>query len=210
MSRALMARPRSSARRRSFTRSRRLSPTFDQGTGFRVIVRLKRLRTLTPLPACVLEILPGGVRTRINLSLKSPTSSLRRGARRAAMLAEIKSTARGAAILADWLGAGGEPVSLAHANHRAEVCARCILNVPGSWWDSVKSVLANNIREYVAVKRSLNLVTPHDPRLGTCQACMCNNPLQVWVPIEHVRKHTPPETIEKFTSFCWKKKELQS
>lgn len=195
---------------RSLGKWQRMFLTFDQGMVCRVPVMSKPLRTLTFGTANASGFPTDGPTTLKCLSLKSPTSSPRRGARRAAMLAEIKSTARGAAILADWLGAGGEPVSLAHANHRAEVCARCILNVPRSWWDSVKSVLANNIREYVAVKRSLNLVTPHDPRLGTCQACMCNNPLQVWVPIEHVRKHTPPETIEKFTSFCWKKKELQS
>lgn len=126
------------------------------------------------------------------------------------MLEEIKATARGAAILTEWLGAGGQTVLPAVAFNRASICASCPLNTPGSWWDSVKSKLAENIREYIAVKRSLNLVTPYDYQLGTCEACKCNNPLQVWVPIQHVRTHTPPETVAKFTEACWKRKELSA
>lgn len=124
------------------------------------------------------------------------------------MLEEIKATARGAAILKEWIGDGAIPVPAKEASDRAAICVACPLNTEGSWWDNVKSKLAETIREYVAVKRSLKLTTPFDSRLGTCGACKCNNPLQVWVPVEHIRKHTPQEIIDRFPSECWKKKEL--
>lgn len=124
------------------------------------------------------------------------------------LLDQIKATKRGAAILAEWLGEGGQPVPPLLATHRAHVCAECPKNEPGNWWSNLKSVLASTIREYLSVKRSLNISTPDDPRLGTCSVCKCNNPLQVWVPIQHVKKHTPEAMIEKFPTECWKRKEL--
>lgn len=124
------------------------------------------------------------------------------------LLNQIKATARGAAILKEWLGDECRPVRSDKAWARAFVCAACPHNALGNWWDSVKSFLANTIRQYLAVKRAMRLTTPHDSRLGTCEVCKCNNPLQVWVPIHHVRKHTPASVIEKFPDPCWKKKEL--
>lgn len=126
------------------------------------------------------------------------------------MVEELRATARGAAILKDWLGSGGEPVAPEVASARAAVCMCCPMNDEGSWWEKVKSKIADAIREHLAVKRALKLTTPFDSRLGTCLVCKCNNPLQVWVPIKHVAAHTPPEMVMKFPVFCWKGKGLAS
>lgn len=126
------------------------------------------------------------------------------------LLDELKATARGAAILQDWLGGGAEPVPAAEARARAAVCVACPENEPGGWWEHAKSTIAGAIREHVAVKRALKLETVYDHRLGTCNVCKCNNPLQVWVPINHVAAHTPPEVTAKFPVGCWKRKELSS
>lgn len=126
------------------------------------------------------------------------------------LVEEIRHTARGAAILKEWIGSGGKPVDERHAVLRAAICAQCVLNERGSWWESVKSKIADTIREHMAVKRAMNLETPFDDRLGTCVVCKCNNPLQVWVPIGHVAAHTPPEVTVKFPkqTVCWKHIEL--
>lgn len=123
------------------------------------------------------------------------------------IIEEIKKTARGAFILKDWLGEGGHPVCPALARQRAFICISCPKNQPSRWWDKAKDKIAGTIKEYLAVKRVLNLNSPLDSQIGTCEVCGCNLPLAIWVPIKHVKAQTPPAEMEKFESFCWKKLE---
>lgn len=105
------------------------------------------------------------------------------------------------------------PAELAY--RRACICAHqgipghapCPQNQPAKWWERAKDAIANAIKEALAVKRALNLKTPLDDQIGTCEVCGCNLPLAVWVPIQHVKAKTPPAEMAKFEPFCWKRLE---
>lgn len=131
-------------------------------------------------------------------------------------LDEIKRDAEGIALLVDWLGDGGKPVTAAQSEHRASVCTTldlgqpCQLNVEPNWWDRMKNAVAETIRKELAIKRRLNYSTSRDSSLHMCKACGCCLPLKVHVPPKHIRAHTSPEVEAKFPPGCWIKKELSN
>lgn len=120
----------------------------------------------------------------------------------------MRSDALGAAVLADWLGSGGHPVEKAKADARAQVCESCPLNCEPNWWGRVKSSIAEAIKQHLSAKTALGLQVENEERLHMCRACGCANRLKVWCPLEHIVKHTPSETFQKFPGTCWIKKEI--
>lgn len=124
------------------------------------------------------------------------------------MFEELKKTAAGAAILKDWVGAGLEPVSGELANQRAKVCTACPMNIHGSWWATATGVVASAIRTQLAFKDSADVWVEDEYKLGTCNICICNLPLKIWCPLDHIKAHTTEEQVAMFPTPCWIKSEL--
>lgn len=124
-------------------------------------------------------------------------------------LRKLENLATGAAILAEWLGAGGEPVSQQEAEARAEVCRYCDQNHQAQWWEKAVTLAAVQIRQIIEVKNKLKVRTSNDQFLGNCQVCNCCNLLSVHAPIEFIAQHTTPEQLARFPKSCWKPHEIR-
>jgi len=125
------------------------------------------------------------------------------------MINEIRNTAEGAAVLKDWLGEGGVPVSQELAERRAMTCTCCPMNVAPRWWEKARNRVARAMVRQLAVKNSANISTSLDENLHVCKKCGCCLPAKVHVPIKHVADHTRPETLEQMPSFCWVRNEIK-
>jgi hypothetical protein len=123
-------------------------------------------------------------------------------------VAELKNDLAGLATLKDWLGDSMCPVNPVKSEWRASVCAPCLKNQPGDWFDAVKNVIADAIRSQLSLKKKINVSTSLDDRLGTCSVCSCNQRLKVHVPIEHIKKHTEEKTVKEFPAWCWVRQEI--
>jgi hypothetical protein len=123
-------------------------------------------------------------------------------------LDQIKSTARGVAVLNDWLGGGGQPVSPEQAESRARACIPCPHNKSPNWWGRTKNRIAQAIRDNLEAKHKLQLETKWDDALAMCDICGCCNQLSVWTPIDHIKSHTSTETLNSYPDHCWKKQEI--
>lgn len=120
---------------------------------------------------------------------------------------ELANDARGLAVLAEWLGSGGVPVSSSQANNRALICLTCPENREKGWWDKVKNHIAFAIKEHLLVKSKLGLRVAVEDELAMCRKCGCAIPLLVWTPAEHLKKHHT--NLKDYPSFCWKRQEIE-
>ena len=116
----------------------------------------------------------------------------------------IKRAAQGTAVVLDWLTSGGAPVEQELANRRAATCIGCVKNVPGDWYTTAPAEL---IKASLEAREDLNLVTPSDATLKSCDVCRCLNRLKVWCPIAHIVAKTKPEIMAEFLPNCWIKTE---
>jgi hypothetical protein len=129
---------------------------------------------------------------------------------------EIKNDAHGLALLKDWVGDGGHPVSKEKADARAQACIGhgnlrpCPMNKEPNWWQKFTNSIALTIRRQLELKEKASLVVWQEDRLHMCAACGCALPLKVWVPIEHVKSHLSVEQLNKTPSFCWMRKEIEN
>lgn len=130
------------------------------------------------------------------------------------MLLEIaKKYAKGLQIVSDWLGEGGVTVDHATAQHRADICTgrnsdhRCPFNVvePGA-----AKVAGESLKKLVEIKNSSQLRVQGEKSLAMCSACRCHLATKVWVPIRHVKKHTPNAVIAMLPFHCWQRKEMET
>lgn len=119
----------------------------------------------------------------------------------------VQKVVAGIALITDWLGSGLKPVEQARADHRASICARCVLNQKPA--ELITSVMADGLHLLMEAKAHMKLATPHDALLETCTACLCRNSLKVWTPIEHVKAHTTPEILTALAEPCWIRDELK-
>jgi hypothetical protein len=123
-------------------------------------------------------------------------------------MSAVSNLAAGAAILAEWLGSGGRPVSNAQAEQRAKACVGCPLNVEPLWWERVTAnPIAEVIKSHLAKKSEMGLSVSVETQLSMCRACGCCLPLKVFVPIEHIRSHTNDDVRARLPEHCWMKKE---
>lgn len=124
----------------------------------------------------------------------------------------IKQDAVGAAILADWIGDGGVPVSPNMAEARAAMCLNCPHHEPGRWWNIFfRDPIAKAIRRTLEFKNRMNLRLFDEDKFGMCLKCGCSPRLKVWVPIEHIAAHTPPEQVAEFPKDrCWIRSEIEA
>ncbi len=119
------------------------------------------------------------------------------------MFEALKNDAAGLAILREWLGADGVPVSIDDATRRSRVCLTCPENRAPRWWETAKEKIARIIKRHLAVKNRVGLKVESEELLGICRVCRCVLPLKIHVPIKHVEAHTAPDEWEKFPRWCW-------
>lgn len=130
------------------------------------------------------------------------------------ILTEIKQTASGAELLADWLGDAAKPVHEMVAEMRSQHCIAgdngnpCPLNVEPNWWGRVKHVIADWILGELELKHQMNLKVSCEEQLHMCKACGCCLRLAVWVPKATYARHKLSIPLEKLPAFCWKRKEM--
>lgn len=130
------------------------------------------------------------------------------------ILDEIKSDANGAALLADWLGDGGFHVEQAEADIRASACYKgyfgkpCPNNKEPNWWEKFKTSIAMTIRKQLSLKSRLKLKAHREDEIHMCSICGCCLKLKVWTPIEHIKKHTSAEMLQRYPFFCWQRMEM--
>lgn len=118
------------------------------------------------------------------------------------LFTKITHYAKGAQILRDWIGDGGEVVPRELAEKRSDICAICPRNKSGL---PIAEWVSDVIREQVGVKNFLELNTPQDDNLHTCELCDCPLPLKVWQ--LHRRVKLNEDEVEKYPTYCWLRKE---
>src|SRR5260221_12430720 len=121
---------------------------------------------------------------------------------------ELRQTKNGAAILDDWLGDGGLPVSLPQAEARAFICKSCPLNVSPNWWHKFfMDPIARAICQTISIKNQIELKLSSEEEVHMCKGCGCAIKLKVHVPIKHIKAHHKPE--HKYDERCWVTKEIE-
>lgn len=117
----------------------------------------------------------------------------------------IKRAAQGTAVVVDWLGAGGNPVSQELAEKRAAICVACPKNEPGSWYtESPAELIRESVKAWQALKGSnFAFETSQGDKLKSCNVCKCLMRLKVFVPMKHIIEKTPPDIMKEFPSWCW-------
>lgn len=104
----------------------------------------------------------------------------------------------GMRILLEWTATSGELVDREVAQRRADICARCPLNVK-DW--QVTEAVADAIRSHVGLKQHLGLTLANEDELHTCSACGCVNRLKVWLPEQFIQ---PNEDMRaRLHKDCW-------
>lgn len=124
-------------------------------------------------------------------------------------ITELKNDLAGLATLRDWLGEGMNPVAPEQAEARARICAPCLKNQKGDWWDGLKGALADTIRKHLSLKKQLNISTTLDNELGTCIVCNCNQRLKVHVNIKHIKANTEENMVKDFPAYCWVRQQIE-
>lgn len=130
------------------------------------------------------------------------------------ILTAIRQTAKGGVIIADWIGAGGVPVSQEVADSRAQSCItgnggkRCPHNTAPLWWEHATGSIAQAIRDMLSIKNEVAMEVKGEEQLHMCRQCGCALRLKVWAPMSHVRKILDQETISKLPRWCWMRIEL--
>lgn len=123
-------------------------------------------------------------------------------------LEEIRATASGGRIIAEWLGENGEPVLRSLAEARSLICEYCPENCEPSWWDRVKSTIADAIKAMLEARHKMGITVSNESSINMCRVCGCCARLLVHTPIEHIGKHMTAEQYFKHPPACWKRKEL--
>jgi hypothetical protein len=111
----------------------------------------------------------------------------------------------GVRVLSDWIGDGGIVVAQEDAQKRADVCISCPLNQKSN---TVSDKVAANIKRQRELKSQLELRVTGEKSLYTCQACLCNLPLKVWIPTQNLKLGENKETLSKYDANCWMRKEI--
>ena len=91
------------------------------------------------------------------------------------LIEQLRATAKGKAILDDWLGDGGKPVLPERAEARADVCKDCPKNHKPKWWDLVahaKDKVAEQIHKHIEAKNGLGMRVSCEDDLIYRSRCM--------------------------------------
>ena len=120
--------------------------------------------------------------------------------------AVVSSMVGGAKILLEMFGEKG-PVDAPLATQRASVCATCPKNDQGDWTRFFTIPASNMVRKMLGIINDMKLTTAYDDKLIFCTACNCPLKTKVWAPLDHIKKHTPGESMAALDPRCWILKE---
>jgi len=112
----------------------------------------------------------------------------------------------GAAVLDEFLGAGGVAIPPEQAWARAITCATCEHNGQGDWTSYFTKPASEMVRKWLGIKHDLGLTTPEDEKLNVCEICLCPLKLKVHVPMPAIKAHLHPSTLEDLKAnapWCW-------
>lgn len=128
------------------------------------------------------------------------------------MIAELDNDIIGAAILRDWIGGGGEPVSKELADKRAHQCLQCPMHRPAKFWEvAFKDPIARAIRRQLEMKRKMDLRLSCEEQIAMCATCGCCMRLKCWTPIKHIAEHTTDDKLSEYPKTgCWIRSEIES
>lgn len=122
-------------------------------------------------------------------------------------VASVKKLAAGGATLLEWSEEGMPHVVQSVADKRASICAVCPKNEQGkSLTEYFTAPLAAVIQKRFDKMAEMNLRTPSDDKLFTCQACLCPLRTKVWFPDELVLKRLKSEwkaELNQENPRCW-------
>lgn len=138
---------------------------------------------------------------------------MRQNEDQAAQAAEVPVSDKisdGAKIIIEWLGDGGEPVPIAIAQRRADICLGCPENAKKTMWSWLSAPVARTVLTWIARKNEWKLTVEGEEDLGTCKICLCHMPTKVWTPIMHIKNHTDERMLNKLPDHCWVKNEIKS
>jgi len=102
-------------------------------------------------------------------------------------------------LKSEWLGDGGEPVSVAQAQTRTNTCLGCPMN-NSRLWELLAEAVAEHVKEQVEYKNKLSLFVEDENRLHICDGCDCVLKLKVFVPLVYILKTTD---LSKLHPGCW-------
>lgn len=163
-------------------------------------------------PVAIGNELENYTRQRLGIPLESPSffqsshnnySPSRSGV--VAVATNLKRAAQGTAVVLDWLGAGGNPVSQELAEKRASICVNCPKHEIGSWYTVAPAEL---IKEAVIAWQTLKgtkfeFHTSHGDTLKSCSVCRCLMRLKVFVDEKHILAKTSPDVLNELDPRCW-------
>ena len=125
----------------------------------------------------------------------------------------VRKMAAGVATLLMWLGKGGAPVPAELSAKRSMICARrsrpdgstykCPKNVNSDLTSLFTMPVANLLRKQLQVRNDMKLTTPHDERLGVCDACACPLKLKVHTPLADIVEHMTDTVKNDLDPECW-------
>jgi hypothetical protein len=116
---------------------------------------------------------------------------------------KVKKVWQGVKTLNDWIDSGLPPVDAKVAEHRAGVCAACVLNGKGGLEEWFTKPAAAAIKLQIAKLADRRLSTMVDSKLNVCVSCICPLKLKVHTPLEFISKHTTNEVRATLDKSCW-------
>lgn len=117
---------------------------------------------------------------------------------------QLKHWPHGIAVIADWLGKGGEIVSQENAEARANICLKCPLHDAKT---PLSRPVAKAVNQILSVLNSVNLTLRLDTKPNQCSVCGCDLRTKVWETLENAVKHSTRGELERYWDQCWIKNE---
>lgn len=115
----------------------------------------------------------------------------------------LQNVAEGSEAIVEWLSSKAEAVEPLISAMRAKICADCPQNGKGGLERFFTVPLAGAIRKAYGIRRTWNLETPDDDKLGVCEACSCPLKLKIHFPLKIVREHISEDSKGRLDPRCW-------
>ena len=123
---------------------------------------------------------------------------------------KVKKVWQGVKTLNDWIDSGLPPVTTELSQHRAEVCAACVLNGKGGLEEWFTKPAAAAIKLQLSKLSGRKLSTAVDDKLNVCVPCLCPLKLKVHAPLVFITEHMDDETKRSLDPKCWILSELST
>ena len=145
----------------------------------------------------------GAIQADVPPKLTPPLSSPQMTVAVREAVAAVKKMASGARSISQWIEMGLPHVEQAEANARAEICVKCPKNNKKPLTDLFTTPVAAMIKKNMERQEGVNLRTPWDADLATCDACWCPMKTKVWYPTDLVLENLKPDQKAELHPACW-------